>query len=172
VHALTASAEFKDMRKEWRRKKREEAATAASKEYAAQAAAARHSADASMYTGGGQQYNSGAIDDPFSHRSSTGSFLTSAPTWSGSDTRPTTANTVSSGGGSPTDSRFAYTSTNSWGNVSGQYDARVNGAANGYDRKVLNISTQLGGRVDTDYSTPTQATPTFNPYTMAHHNLI
>lgn len=64
-------------------------------------------------------------NDPFAHRGSTGSFLTSAPTWSGSDTRPTTANTVSSAG-SPTDGRFAY-SVPSWGGMStnSTYDRKV-----------------------------------------------
>lgn len=91
--------------------------------------------------------NSLTVDtaDPYGHRGSTSSFLTSAPTWSSSDTRPTTANTVSSDG-SPTDGRFGY--NNSWNS---------NGV---YDRKVMTPQSA------------TQSSAAFTPYGMSHHNMV
>lgn len=125
-------AEFKEMRKEWRKKKREEAAAAANKEAAAAAAAANEAQSlpsAGPYTSsvyspwGAPQENNDPVSnyshtdshDAFGgHRSSNGSFLNSPPGWgtaaggSSENTRPATANTGSSTGGSPTEpSRFS-----------------------------------------------------------------
>lgn len=107
--------------------------------------------------------------DPFGHRGSTGSFLTSAPTWSGSDTRPNTANTVSSTG-SPTDGRFAYSAPYSTG-VSVQYDfGRATAGSYHKGQSGLSIAIQQ----DSDYSSsaPQSGNPLrvgFNPYSMSQN---
>lgn len=165
------------MRKEWRRKKREEAANNANKEYAAAAAeGAGSQAPSDAYSSSwqrpsghatpdgapmypsGPQYSAPSMPhmgmdapDPFGHRGSANSFLSSAPAWSGSDTRPTTANTVSSAG-SPSDGRFAY-SVPQW-------------ASNGYDRKgsLPGMQTQSGGGQ--------QPPANFHPYMMTQKGMI
>jgi hypothetical protein len=90
----------------------------------------------------------GVDSDPYGHRDSTSSLFSSTSTWSNSDTPPTTANTISSGG-SPNDGRFAY-GNGSWSNV--------------YDRKP--------GM--TPLTTPQSATgpSTFNLYGMNHHSIV
>jgi len=152
-----------------------QAQAAAAQQAAAQQAAAQHAAaaaaaagvDPSGYQWGDARHSTadpsslysnysassttslGVDSDPYGNRGSTSSFLTSAPTWSSSDTRPTTANTVSSGG-SPTDGRFTYNSSGSWSNV--------------YDRKnSLSVSTPQSA---------TAPSSTFTPYTMNHHSIV
>lgn len=167
-------AEFKEMRKEWRKKKREEAAAAANKEAAAAAAAANEAQSLPPPAGpyansvyapwgapqdsndSGSGYSHADSHDTFSgHRSSNGSFLNSPPNWgapgaahSNENTRPATANTGSTGG-SPTEHQRFGSSSYLWNQ------------GNGYKQSTRGGDDYMPSSGAHQYS--------FNSYSMSHH---